>query len=106
MSDSEQADDGRPDRAALAELETLIRTLGSELAGWRRRAQAAETRLKDLDVPRGDHKGGRSATARELELQKENAELRKRLTAAKQRTQQLLDRVRFLRQQHQMEHGR
>ncbi len=106
MSDSEQPDDGRPDRAALEELRSLIHAIGGELAGWKRRAQAAEARLKELDVPRGEHKGARSATPRELELQKENAELRKRLTAAKQRTQQLLDRVRFLRQQHQMEHER
>lgn len=100
MSNSERADEARPDVTAFKELEKLIHVLGSEMAGWRRRAQLAETRLKE---------GGREvshsgpSSARESELKKENAELKRRLSAAKARTQQLLDRVRFLRQQHEME---
>ncbi|HJR41302.1 MAG TPA: hypothetical protein VJ812_04385 [Gemmatimonadaceae bacterium] len=99
MSNSERPE-ARPDVAAFKELEKLIHVLGSEMAGWRRRAQLAETRLKEggRDVP---HSG--SGSSREAELKKENADLRRRLNAAKTRTQQLLDRVRFLRQQHEME---
>jgi hypothetical protein len=34
-------------------------------------------------------------------LERENADLKKRLEAARSRTRQVLDRVRFLRQQHE-----
>ena len=43
MSDSE-----RPDLAAYRELEQLIRTLGDEMAAWRRRAHEAEAHLKEV----------------------------------------------------------
>jgi hypothetical protein len=39
-------------------------------------------------------------------LTRENQELKQRLEGAKQRTRQLLDRLRFLRQQHETEVGR
>ncbi|HJU91179.1 MAG TPA: hypothetical protein VJ672_17465 [Gemmatimonadaceae bacterium] len=101
MSNSERADNARPDVAAFKELEKLINVLGSEMAGWRRRAQLAETRLKEGGGRDASHAG--PSSARESELKKENADLKRRLNAAKLRTQQLLDRVRFLRQQHEME---
>lgn len=123
------SDSARPDLAAFRELETLIRALGDEMAGWRRRAHEAEARLKTTEArlarlaTEQSAAGGGAApaatggatTARAGQstdsgaasqlvatLQRENQELRLRLEAARQRTRQLLDRVRFLRQQHQL----
>lgn len=90
MSDSE-----RPDLAAFHELEHLILALADEMAGWRRRAQEAEAKLKG-----GPATGGRSASAA---LEKENRDLRERLEAARSRTKQLMDKLRFLRQQQESE---
>jgi hypothetical protein len=46
--------------------------------------------------------GGAKLTPERVErLELENAELRKRLETARARTRQILDRVRFLRQQHE-----
>ncbi|MGI8499005.1 MAG: hypothetical protein ACR2OG_15645 [Gemmatimonadaceae bacterium] len=100
MSDPE-----RPDIHAFHELEQLIRALGDEMAGWRRRAQHAEAKLKEpaTDAPRsggGGGRGGRDASFTSLE--RENAALKTRLEAARKRTSALLDRMRFLRQQHGM----
>ncbi|HEY7876888.1 MAG TPA: hypothetical protein VIC55_01610 [Gemmatimonadaceae bacterium] len=92
MSDSE-----RPELAAFLELEQLIHALGEEMAAWRRRAQDAESRLRSAAS------GGTAAPAKSggRDLERENEELRRRLDAAQQRTKQLLDRLRFLRQQHE-----
>ena len=94
------SDPARPESpAALAyrELEFLVRNLGEELATFRRRAHAAEARLKALGTtPSGDA----SAEERVAQLEAENARLRARLTQATDRTRAMLDRVRFLRQQH------
>lgn len=89
MSDSE-----RPDVAAFRELEYLVRSLGDELASFRRRALQAEARVRELDAG-GSANGGPGIR----ELRAENAELQRRLTAASARTRQMLDRMRFLRQQ-------
>lgn len=100
MSDRE-----RPELAAFAELETLVRRLSEELAGFRRRALTAEARLRDIDESAG---GAPTASAelaalreRVAELDAENAQLRGRVEAASVRTRQMLDRVHFLRQQAQ-----
>lgn len=93
MSDPARADAA----AAYAELEILVRRLGEELAMFRKRAQAAEARLKALGAtPAGD------ATAEERlsALEAENARLRDRLEEAAGKTRAMLDRARFLRQQH------
>ncbi len=91
MSDNE-----RPDLVAFQELEHLILSLADEMAGWRRRAQEAEARLKAAPpVPAG--------RANAAALEKENRELRERLDAAKARTKQLLEKLRFLRQQQEAE---
>lgn len=95
MSDSE-----RPDLAAFRELEALIRALGEEMAGWRRRALHAESQLKAA-TPRSA--GDAALDPRMVELQRENAELRTRLDVVGERTRRLLDRMRFLRQQHELE---
>jgi hypothetical protein len=92
-SDSERLDVA----SAFAELERLVRHLGDELASFRRRALQAEAKLKELETP-GDP--SRANPARLAELERENADLNLRLEKARDRTRQMLDRVRFLRQQH------
>jgi hypothetical protein len=97
------SDSVRPEITAFRELETLVRHLGDELAGFRRRALLAEARVRELE--------GQGATPvmqqqRELsdhvtQLEHENAALKGRLDAATARTKQMLDRVRFIRQQAQ-----
>ncbi|HEY9449718.1 MAG TPA: hypothetical protein VIQ60_08180 [Gemmatimonadaceae bacterium] len=116
MSDSE-----RPDIAAFRELEQLIRSLGDEMSAWRRRAHEAESRLKEAEARIArETELSRSASEAptpappmpeptppqpavdESALKRENEELRQRLGAARVRTKQLVDRMRFLRQQHEV----
>ena len=97
------SDSVRPEVTAFRELETLVRHLGDELAGFRRRALLAEARLKEIEAE------GATPAAREqrelgdrvTQLEHENAALKGRLDAALARTRQMLDRVRFIRQQAQ-----
>lgn len=86
-----------PERAAFAELELLVKHLGDELASFRRRALQAEARLKTLE---STGVKGVVSPERVQFLERENAGLTTRLDAARSRTQQMIDRVRFLRQQH------
>ena len=95
MSDNEQAESG-----ALRELGTLVRHLADELASFRRRALTAEARVKDLESHEGGAVGFELAS-RVARLEEENERLRAKLDAAGTRAQQMLDRVRFLRQQAQ-----
>jgi predicted RNase H-like nuclease (RuvC/YqgF family) len=101
VSDSE-----RPDVAAFRELEQLIRALGDEMAAWRRRAHEAEARLKELTAAaeRAAPPASDQAVTNEqaMQLERENQELRQRLESARQRTKQLVERMRFLRQQHEL----
>jgi predicted nucleic acid-binding Zn-ribbon protein len=98
MSDSE-----RPEIVAFRDLEQLVRHLGDELAGFRRRALLAESRLRDLEseeqAPEVTQQ--RALDERVTELEHENAVLRARLDSATERTRQMLERVRFIRQQAQ-----
>lgn len=138
----------RSDVAAFRELDTLVRNLTEQLAGYRRRALAAESRSRELEQQLAGAEGQlielRSATdqlqaarddatlrarqlqeqldaakaevarvqssfaevaarstpeARDHELARENERLRGRLSEARERTNQLGDRIRFLRQQ-------
>ncbi|MFI5310539.1 MAG: hypothetical protein ACHQQ3_04865 [Gemmatimonadales bacterium] len=89
----------RPDAEAFRELEVLVRNLGEELASFRRRAHAAEARLKALGA-RGNGGGDAHAEEHVSRLEAENQLLRSRLDAAAERTRKMLERVRFLRQQH------
>lgn len=91
------SDSVRPERAAFGELEQLVKHLGDELASFRRRALQAEARLKSLEST--GVKGVVSPERMQF-LERENAGLAKRLATARDRTQQMIDRVRFLRQQH------
>jgi predicted nucleic acid-binding Zn-ribbon protein len=90
-----------PDIAAFSELEALVRGLGEELAAFRKRAQTAEARLQAIATRGGGGDG--MAEERVTQLEAENAGLRQRLAEASERTGKVLDRVRFLRQQHQDE---
>jgi hypothetical protein len=97
----------RPDRVAFAELERLVRSLGEELAFFRRRALEAERRLRELAPEQpggGAGHAGRPAGAAELrarvgELERENQDLHARVQEAAAMTRQMAERVRFLRQQ-------
>lgn len=117
----------RPDAAAFRELDTLVRNLTDQLAGYRRRALAAEARARDLEqqvvvaaeqlaalrargeAARAEGRPGAVVLAEagargtpeggERELSLENARLRSRLSEARERTTQLGERLRFLRQQ-------
>lgn len=75
----------------------LVKHLGDELASFRRRALQAEARVKSLE---STGVKGVVSPERVQFLEKENAGLTDRLDAARARTQQMIDRVRFLRQQH------
>ena len=86
-----------PERAAFAELEQLVKHLGDELASFRRRALQAEARLKTVE---STGVKGVVSPERVQFLERENAGLENRLASARARTQQMIDRVRFLRQQH------
>jgi hypothetical protein len=97
------SDSVRPDIAAFRELETLVRHLGDELASFRRRALLAEARLREVEG-----KGAQPVLQQQRELadrctrlEHENAALQSRLDAASARTRQVLERVRFIRQQTQ-----
>lgn len=93
-----ESDSERPDIEAFEELERLVRHLGDELASFRRRALQAEARVKAIDSSPG---GVKLNPERVEKLERENADLKKRLDTARSRTRQVLDRVRFLRQQHE-----
>lgn len=88
-----------PDSAAFHELEQLVRSLGEELAGFRRRALSAEGRLKALEAAHGP--GDLFSHERLAAVEQENADLRRRLAAATEGTSQVVAQLRFLRQQHE-----
>jgi hypothetical protein len=87
-----------PETAAFRQLDQLVRHLGEELAGFRRRALAAEARVRVLETAM--QQGGDAASLERLRiLEDENTDLRARVVFATERTRQLLARVHFLRQQ-------
>jgi hypothetical protein len=94
-------DSARPEVAAFRELETLVRHLGDELAGFRRRALLAEARVRELEEldAKSANRPQRDLAARCTELERENNALAAKLDSATTRTRQMLERVRFIRQQ-------
>ena len=87
----------RPELRAFKELETLVRHLGEELATFRRRALAAESQLKDSgQAPKAKSV---ASTGRMADLEAENEALKTRLDRTEDRVRQMMERVRFLRQQ-------
>ena len=93
-SDNEQAEL----ESAFTDLDRLVRHLGDELASFRARALKAEARVKALEASPG---ATRTSPERIEKLERENADLRARLEKARGLTRKMLDRVRFLRQQHE-----
>jgi chromosome segregation ATPase len=87
----------RPELEALRELEEVLRLLESELASWRRRALAAEGKVGEFQQAqaRGDE-----VPSQLQALEDENRELEQRVTVARTRVGEMLDRLRFLEQQH------
>ena len=94
MSDSEHQLEAV---GAFEELEQLIRHLGDELSSFRKRALVAETRVREIETASD---GAPVSTAAMAKLERENAALKARLEKATARTREMLERVRFLRQQH------
>src|SRR6476659_3519082 len=87
-----------PELASLREVEELVQRLVDELAAFRKRAHVAETRLKEIEAsPTADM----FSVERNSKLEAENADLRARLESSTARTKTLLERMRFLRQQHE-----
>jgi hypothetical protein len=95
MSDNAQAD-----LRAIHELDTLVRHLADDLASFRRRALVAEARLKEIESQDGGA-ANLELAARVSQLERDNERLQGKLEAATARARQILDRVRFLRQQAQ-----
>lgn len=94
MSDSEPSD------RAIRELETLVHHLAEELAAFRRRALVAESKLKEVESTDGGALN-LDLAGRVSQLEAENEQLRTKLDSASTRAKQMLDRVKFLRQQAQ-----
>lgn len=88
----------RPDLAAVAELEQLLRHLGDEVAGWRRRTLKAEAELQEAKSRGGVLAGPELLQARQrvIELEVENQTLRHRIEGARERLQSLSSRLAFL----------
>lgn len=86
----------RPDLEALRELEDVLRLLSEELAGWRRRALSAESRVAEAArFADGDGAGAGRVEA----LEDENRGLERRLVTARAQVQEILGRLHFLEQQ-------
>src|SRR5215216_2841022 len=88
----------RPDAKSFSELQSVVRNLVDEMAGFRKRALAAEAKLKGFESASGPTA---KTGARLARLEEENARLRSQVEKAKSTTKGMLDKVRFLRQQAQ-----
>jgi chromosome segregation ATPase len=94
-------DGERADAQVLDQIETILRHVADELAGWRARAVKAEGELKES----GGRGGGPAAKPdaetrnRVADLEQENKTLRQRVEAARARVQDLLSRLAFLEEQ-------
>jgi len=88
----------RPDLAALSEMEQLLRHLGDEVSGWRRRTLKAEAELQQARSHGGVLAGPELLQARQrvIELEVENQALRHRVEGARDRLRALSSRLAFL----------
>ena len=88
----------RPDTAAIADLERVLRHLTDELAGWRRRSLKAEGELQSVKSQDGMVPGDRvhRVTGRMLDLERENLDLRERVERARDMVARLQQRLAFL----------
>ena len=64
----------RPEVAAFRELDTLVRNLTDQLAGYRRRALAAESRSRELELQAGQLERALSDSRQELSAASESRE--------------------------------
>ena len=99
-------DGERADAQVLDQLETILRHVADELAGWRARAVKAEGELKETAGRAGGGGGAGSAAKPDAEtrnriadLEQENKTLRQRVEAARLRVHDLLSRLTFLEEQ-------
>jgi hypothetical protein len=76
----------------------VVRNLVEELAGFRKRALAAEAKVKGFESATGS---SAKAGARLAQLEEENARLQSQVDKARTSTKGMLGKVRFLRQQAQ-----
>src|SRR5262245_33713581 len=86
----------RPEVAAFRELETLVKHLADELATARQRALKVE---KSTEAAAAKTRAAEKASA----LDAANSTLKTKLDRAEERVKQMIERVRFLRQQLQSE---
>lgn len=88
----------RPDSAAVARVEQLVRNLAEELGAWRKRAQRSEAELAELKARGGTLAGPELSQVRQriVDLERENQELRQRVTAAREQLAALSARLVFL----------
>ncbi len=84
----------------MQELDALVRHMADDLAAYRRRALIAEARLKEVESQEGGV-ANLELAARVTQLEQDNERLQSKLDSATARAKQILDRVRFLRQQAQ-----
>ena len=75
-------------REAIDQLETILRDVAEELAGWRSRAHKAESELKTRGGP-----------VKNTDLESENKALRQRVEGARTRVHDLVQRLSFLEEQ-------
>jgi chromosome segregation ATPase len=94
-------DGERADAQVLDQLETILRHVADELAGWRARAVKAEAELKESGGRAGGSAGKPDAEARNrvADLEQENKTLRQRVEATRLRVHDLLSRLTFLEEQ-------
>jgi hypothetical protein len=88
----------RPDLAAFEELEKLLGHLAEELSAWRRRCLKAEAELQTVKAQGGMVPGEEvtKTRSRQLELERENLELRARVERAREMVIGLHQRLVFL----------
>ena len=94
------SDNAQTDLRPIRELDMLVRHLADDLAAYRRRALIAEARLKEVESQDGGS-ANLELAARVSQLERDNERLQSKLDTATTRAKQMLDRVRFLRQQAQ-----
>jgi len=94
-------DGERADAQVLDQLETILRHVADELAGWRARAVKAEGELKESGGRGGASAAKPDAEARNrvADLEQENKTLRQRVEMARARVHDLLSRLTFLEEQ-------
>jgi hypothetical protein len=76
-----------------------VHSLGEELAMFRKRALSAEAQLRDSGASATRVPGRAASSEQGAELESENQALKTRLSRSEERVRQMLERVRFLRQQ-------